>query len=176
MTGSANEGTEMTDVGTSYCLQCGTRLNRLKIDGKKRSVCPTCGWINYENPLPSVAALVRNQANELLLVKRGVPPGIGRWALPSGFMEIEESPEKACLRELTEETNLRGKIERLLGVYTQPSRIYKRVLIVAYEVQARGKLRAGSDSKDAKFFPIDDLPKIPFSSHQQIIRDVLKRT
>jgi len=86
---------------------------RLKIreeEGRKRLVCPACGWVNYENPIPSSAALVRNEKGEILLVKRGVEPGRGKWALPSGFIEIEETPEEACLRELKEETGLEGKI------------------------------------------------------------------
>lgn len=157
-----------------HCVRCGYSLKSLKISGRRRLVCPHCGWINYENPLPSVAALIRNENNELLLVKRRIPPGAGNWALPSGFIEIEESPERACLRELKEETNLKGRIRKLLGVYTQRSKMYKKVLIIAYEVDAHGELRAASDTEDAKYFPIDNLPKIPFSSHRKIIQDALK--
>ncbi len=124
--------------------------------------------------MPSAAALVRNEKNEILLVQRGVEPGLGKWALPSGFIEIDETPEKACLRELEEETGLKGKIMKLIGVYSQRSLLYKNVLIIGYEVKAKGKLSPGSDSLEAAFFPSGKLPEIVFSSHREMISDGLK--
>jgi len=157
-----------------YCPGCGFKLKLKKVEDKKRLICPVCFWVNYENPLPSSAALVRNRNKKVLLVKRGVEPGKGKWALPSGFIEIDETPEKACLRELEEETGLKGKIVGLIGVYSQKSKLYKNVLIIGYEVEARGTLSPGSDSQRAEFFPLDKLPSIPFSSHRKIIEDGIK--
>lgn len=157
-----------------YCSRCGTKLISKKIDNKKRLFCPVCSWVKYENPLPSTAALVINEKKEILLVKRGVEPGKGKWALPSGFIENDETPEKACLRELKEETGLRGKIVRLIGVYSQRSILYKRVLIIGYEVETKGEVSPGSDSQRAEFFPLNKLPNIPFSSHRKIILRVKK--
>jgi len=158
-----------------YCPKCGAELKLKKIEKEKRLTCPECQWVNYENPLPSSAALVRNKKGEILLVKRGVEPGKGKWALPSGFIEIDETPEKACLRELKEETGLKGEIVRLVGVYSQKSLLYRNVLIIGYEVEARGKLSPGSDSQRAEFFPLDKLPDIPFSSHKKIIENSVKK-
>jgi 8-oxo-dGTP diphosphatase len=159
----------------TYCPICSKRLEIFKAEKRRRLACPKCGWIKYENPLPSVAALVRNEKGEVLLVKRGVEPGKEKWALPSGFIEIEETPEKACLRELKEETGLKGKRIELIGVYSQRSKFYKNVLIIGYEIKATGKISPGSDSLDAKFFPIQRLPRIPFSSHREIIKDALRK-
>ena len=159
-----------------YCPICSERLKMSKMERRKRLICPKCGWVKYENPLPSVAALVRNEKGEILLVKRGVDPGKGKWALPSGFIEIEETPEKACLRELEEETGLRGKRIELIGVYSQRSKLYRNVLIIGYEIQVTGKVSPGSDSLDARFFPIQKLPRIPFSSHRKIIKEASKRS
>jgi 8-oxo-dGTP diphosphatase len=150
-------------------------MRRSTVEGRRRFVCPNCSYINHENPLPSAAAVVVNEREELLLVKRGVAPGIGKWALPSGFIEIEETPDAACLRELMEETHLRGRAKRLLGAYTQSSRMYKNVLIIAYEVEAQGVPDAGTDVAEARFFPIEKLPPVPFSSHREIIREVAER-
>lgn len=156
------------------CLNCGAELGPIRIEGKERLACPSCGWVNYENPLPCAAAFVRNEKGEVLLVKRGVEPGIGKWALPSGFMEIDETAEATCLRELSEETGLSGEIVRLVGVYSQISIRYKNVLIIAYEVKGKGTLAAGSDSLGAEFFSVDNLPEIAFPSHAKIIEDGLK--
>lgn len=158
-----------------YCPLCSSELRIKKEEGRARLFCPRCNWIKYENPLPSAAALVRDDEGGILMVKRGVQPGKGKWALPSGFMEIEETPEEACLRELREETGLEGAILRLIGVYTQESQVYKKVLIIGYEVEARGSLTPGSDSLSARFFPLTEIPEVAFSSHQEIIRDGIKK-
>ena len=158
-----------------YCLKCGSKLKLSRIEEEKRLACPECQWVYYENPLPSSAALVRNKKGKVLLIKRGKEPGKWKWALPSGFIEIDETPEKACLRELREETGLKGEIVRLVGVYSQKSLLYRNVLIIGYEVEAHGNLSPGSDSLEAEFFPLDDLPGIPFSSHRKIIKDGVKK-
>ncbi|MFP4081905.1 MAG: NUDIX domain-containing protein [Candidatus Aminicenantes bacterium] len=154
-----------------YCPQCGSELMEKKEEERTRLFCPSCGQVFYQNPLPSAAALVMNEEQKILLVKRGVEPGVGKWALPSGFIEIEETPEEACLRELEEETGLKGKILKLVGVYSQESVLYRNVLIIGYEVAARGSLSPGSDSQEAGFFAYDKLPEIAFSSHKKIIQD-----
>jgi 8-oxo-dGTP diphosphatase len=150
------------------------KLGHKPIEGKKRLFCSACGWVNYENPLPSSAAFVRNDSKEILLVKRGVEPGKGEWALPSGFVEVDETPARACVRELKEETGLDGRIQRLLGVYSQKSTMYKNVIIIAYLVEADGPLMPGSDSVRAEYFSHDKLPSIAFPSHREIIKDGIK--
>jgi len=136
-----------------------------------RIVCPKCGWIYYANPLPSVAAFVCTADDQILLIKRGVAPGKGKWALPSGFIEQHELPEQAVIRELREETNIKGTLNRLIGVYTEPTRIYGNVLLIGYAIDyQRGKPRSGSDTTDARFFSARRLPKIAFRSHHAIIK------
>jgi ADP-ribose pyrophosphatase YjhB (NUDIX family) len=158
-----------------YCPKCAHPLIEAKIEDRKRLTCPTCGWIDYRNPVPAVVAVVRNQDNEILLVKRGVRPSIGSWCLPTGFMEIEETPETACLRELKEETGLEGSILGLIGVYAQRTKVYRNILVIAYDVKAEGEPRAGSDTKEAKFISLKNLPHIPFASHRRIIEDAIKK-
>lgn len=144
------------------------------IEERQRYFCPACGWIAYENPLPCSAAMVRDTGGGILLVKRGVEPGKGKWGLPSGFIEIDETPEQACLRELEEETGLRGEILSLMGVYAQESMLYKNVVIIGYAVAAKGRPSPGSDSVDAAFFLPDKLPEIAFPSHRAMIRDAVQ--
>jgi len=160
-----------------YCPQCKYPLRRIKINKRRRLVCLKCGWINYENPFPAVVAVVR-KSRKILLVRRGIEPHKGRWTLPSGFIEIEETSQEACLRELKEETNLEGRISGLIGVYSQRSKMYKNILVVAYEVEVKKKkeLTAGDDAQEAKFLLIKKLPHIPFSSHIQIIDHALQAT
>ncbi len=158
-----------------YCPQCRYPLRKININKRKRLVCIRCGWINYENPFPAVVAVVKDD-KKILLIKRGIEPHKGRWTLPSGFIEIEETSQEACLRELKEETNLEGRISGLIGVYRQRSKMYKNILVVAYEVEVKKKeLAAGDDAQEARFFPIKKLPHIPFSSHIQIIKEITNK-
>jgi ADP-ribose pyrophosphatase YjhB (NUDIX family) len=109
--------------------------------------------------------------NRVLLVKRSVEPQKGFWCLPGGFMELGESPEKAALRELKEETGLLGRIEILLGVSSNPSALYHTVLMVGYLIKEyTGTLNAGDDADDAVYFDYGELPEIAFESHARFIR------
>lgn len=154
-----------------YCPICGSNLSISKTQGQTRRLCSKCAWVDYANPVPSVAAFVHD-AGRILLVKRGVAPGKHKWALPSGFIEQHELPEQAVVRELREETNVRGTVNKLIGVYTEPTRIYGNVLLIAYSLRnIHGTLKSGSDTNAARFFPVDKLPQITFTSHRAIIED-----
>jgi ADP-ribose pyrophosphatase YjhB (NUDIX family) len=148
-------------------------LRRKQIDGHKRLACQKCGWIYYENPLPVAVCVAIDKKGKILIAKRNLKPGINKWALPGGFVESNETPEIACLRELEEETGLKGKIKRLIGVYVQKTREYGSFLIMGYEVKiSRGSLSLNNELKDARFFDKKNLPAIPFSSHREILKQM----
>ena len=153
-----------------YCPLCRTKLLIRKTGGFSRRQCPACGWLHYGNPLPSAVAFVCTDDNKILLIRRGVEPAKGKWALPSGFIEEKERPEDTVLRELKEETNLRGTVKSLIGVYTEPTVLYGNVLLIAYNIKCTNtRPRAGTDSTAAKFFPVDKMPRVAFASHRAII-------
>ncbi len=155
-----------------YCPRCKTSLVGTHIEGRDRLICRNCNWINYRNPLPVAACLVSGSKGEILLIKRGVSPGIGRWALPGGFIETGETPQEAGRRELWEETGLDGRAGRLIGVYMQKSRRYGAVLVVGIEFNvASNSLTTGDDARDAKFFSRKNLPKVPFITHRRLIEE-----
>jgi 8-oxo-dGTP diphosphatase len=155
-----------------FCPFCKSNLYKKKHGDRTRFSCRECGWVHYGNPLPSAVAFVHNENNEILLIKRGVAPGKSKWALPSGFIEQDELPEHAVIRELKEETNIRGSVHSFIGVYTEPTTLYGNVLLIAYDVKIiGGRVKPGSDTKSVKFYPINRLPKIPFGSHRTIIKD-----
>jgi len=158
-----------------FCPLCRYYLRRKQIDGHKRLLCQKCGWIYYENPLPVVACVVVDKEGKILIGKRNLKPGINKWALLGGFVESNETPEIACLRELKEETGIKGKIKRLIGIYIQKTREYDSLLVVGYEVKISEKsLSLNNELKDARFFNKKDLPIIPFSSHRNIIKKVFQ--
>lgn len=157
-----------------FCPFCTEELSRKQIDGRERLFCGKCSWINYRNPLPVVSCLVSNPEGDLLLIKRGIEPSKGAWALPGGFFELEESPEEAGKRELKEETGLDGVAVRQVGVTTHVSPMYGHLLMIGleYKVDSYNPV-AGDDAESVEFFPQDALPKIPFESHLKLISDFL---
>ena len=124
----------------------------------------------YENPIPATCLVVVNAKNQVLLVKRDIEPKKGQWCLPGGFIELGEAPEDGALRELSEETGLTGKIDRLLGVRAAPSAQYHSVLMVGYLVrQYKGEPIAGDDAADAQWFAQIGMPPIAFNSHRHFV-------
>lgn len=155
----------------TFCHYCGTRLTEKICEGSLRLFCEHCDEPIYENPIPATCLVVVDNSDRVLLVKRSVEPKKGFWCLPGGFMELGESPEKAALRELKEETGLSGRIEMLLGVSSNPSALYHTVLMVGYLIrQYNGTLMAGDDADDAVYFHYAELPEIAFESHARFIR------
>lgn len=153
-------------------------MTRKFIEDRRRLFCEACGVPIYENPIPATAAVVMNDAGEVLLVKRNVAPKAGHWCLPGGFVELHEDPEAAALRELKEETGLDGEIDQWAGNIISRSLIYKSVLILGYGIKnVRGRLKAGDDCSDAAYFKpgTRTFPRIAFGSHRKVLKNVLTR-
>lgn len=154
-----------------FCQRCGSKL-KIKADAeaKLRAICENCGFVLYRNPIPAVAIVVLNERNEILLIKRGIEPQIGMWALPSGYAEIFMTPEDNAIAELKEETGLDGEIMHFIDWFFGYSPIYYRVLSLGFRMLITGgELRAGDDATDARFFPINALPDIAFAAHRHFI-------
>lgn len=156
-----------------FCPICGTTLQIGMIEGKERKHCPKCDFVNYRNPLP-VALAIAVKDKDFLLIKRGLPPRKGMWASPSGFIEIGEAAEEACLRELKEETGVSGEIVKLVGVVRREDKeIYGDMLIVEYLVNvANEELNPGSEVEDVRFFSVGELPDYYVNLFKEVIEEV----
>lgn len=115
---------------------------------------------------------------QLLLIKRGNPPFVGRWALPGGFVNVGEDLEAAALRELEEETGAREVYLEQLYTFGAPDRDPREhVVSVAYFALVRPELltiQAGDDAADSAWHPIDQLPELAFD-HEAVIQKALAR-
>jgi 8-oxo-dGTP diphosphatase len=137
----------------------------------------------YEHPHPAVTVdvavftVVRGRL-AVVLVRRGQWPHSGKWALPGGFVGIDESLKRAAWRELREETGLKAAYLEQLGAFGRPDRDPReRVITVVYIALAaadRLELRAGSDARDARLFCLDELPELAFD-HARIVRLATER-
>ena len=121
---------------------------------------------------------VRNHSLQVLLVKRGVPPFEGQYAIPGGFVRDDESTEDAALRELHEETGVRNVFLEQLYTFGDPSRDPRgRVITVSYYAligSDKLSLMAGADAAEAGWFAMDDLPSLAFD-HRSILDYALER-
>ena len=99
----------MKTSGVKHCRNCGASVDyRLPDDGdtKLRAVCPACNTVHYENPLNVVGTVpIWEDAEEckILLCKRNIEPRKGKWTLPAGFMELNETTSQGAARETVEE-------------------------------------------------------------------------
>jgi len=153
-----------------FCPFCSHKIITKKEGDVLREFCPDCKIYFYDNPLPVVSAIVLKDRN-VLLVKRRNPPYKGKWCLPSGFAEVGESIESAALRELKEETGVQGRIISLADVDSTKNYFYGDLIFLTFEIeQTGGKLMAGDDATDAKYFSIFDTPKLAFQSNTKAVK------
>lgn len=123
-----------------------------------------------------VAALRLDGLPEILLVERKDPPFEGMWALPGGFMEMDESLEEAARRELMEETGIKaGELIRF-DTYDKPGRdprgrTITQVFVMIWK-EGMGHAVASSDASAVKWFELSSLPPLAFD-HGKIVSDVL---
>lgn len=157
------------------CPKCGHELIIRFQDGRDRKVCEKCGFIYYKNPTPA-AAVVLVENDQVLLVKRKYEPKAGYWSLPAGFVEYDETPEQAAVRETKEETGITTSIHKLLDVTGTCDDHNSNIVLVIYEVKKLGGiLRPGDDAIDAKFFRLDQIPEnMAFSSHREVLKKYME--
>lgn len=118
------------------------------------------------------------EQDRLLLVRRGVPPGKGLWALPAGYVDAGEDPRDAAAREALEETGLQVSVGRVVDVY--PSRVTGghrgASFFLAFEAAVvGGELAAADDALEAGFFAAHELPELAFDSTRDAVLRVLSR-
>lgn len=151
----------MVDSNQHFCVTCGSALDTKRIEGRQRQYCPDCERPIYRNPKPCAGVLVVD-SESVLLIQRTNPPAVGSWSVPAGFLEADEPPRQAAVRELHEETNLAVAPDSLslAGTTFVEYTDGQFVLVVVYSVpceQTTGEVNAGSDAGDARFWEYESL-------------------
>lgn len=150
-----------------FCLSCGAAME-LSAGPRPVPRCTACGRRHHLDPKVGVGALVRDDDGRLLLVRRAVSPGKGRWALPAGYVDADEDPRAAAGREVLEETGLEVTCGNVVDVYPGGG---GASFFLAFEARLTGgTLAAADDALDAAFFPLDDLPEMAFESTRDAVR------
>jgi ADP-ribose pyrophosphatase YjhB (NUDIX family)/ribosomal protein S18 acetylase RimI-like enzyme len=158
----------MEKSNATYCQRCGHQMSSNMIGGRERPVCPHCGFVIFKNPVPGVGVLVEMEGG-VVLIKRGHNPKKGRWALPAGFIEADESIEEAAIRECKEETNLDVELTEMFHVDSFPNDPTPQSgIIIFYRAKPIGGLLApGDDAVETQIYAPDALPvDVAFRTHR----------
>ncbi len=141
-----------------FCTACGGRLEKRWDGGRARLACSQCGIFVYRNPVPVAMALAR-AGEKLVLVERAGDPLRGFWAPPAGYVELDETPEEAAVREAREESGLEVAVAGIHGIYAERK---VGVVLLVYDALVRGgTMLAGDDAVSVGLFEPDDLPPQP---------------
>ena len=137
----------------------------------------------YDYPHPSVTVdivifTIVDDDLKVLLIQRSNEPYEGMWALPGGFVGLDESLRRAAWRELKEETGVHAAFLEQLSAFGHPDRDPReRVITVAYYALIpfeRLELKAATDARKAELFSMNELPELAFD-HAKILRRALKK-
>ncbi len=161
--------------GYRFCPRCGAPLEErlLKATEPPRLVCSGCEFVFYLDPKIAVGTIIRSPSDRIVLVRRAIEPGYGKWVFPGGYVDRGEPLVEAAVREAREECGLDVRLDGLVNIYSYPGRA---PVIVVYAATAIGGTLAVDDEclETAEFdrlsLPWDDLA---FRSTQEGLRDYL---
>src|SRR5262245_40262073 len=145
----------MADSDFRYCPRCRTELAPTMRGGQTRLACPQCGFVQWRNPVPVVAAVVERAGRVVLVHSVGRP---ATWyGLVAGFLERGEHPEAAVLREVAEELGVEGRLASAIGIY--PFERLNQVIFVDHCVVAGDVpiTLAADELDDYKEVPLEKL-------------------
>jgi len=161
--------------GYQYCPICATPLTVKSLFGRERQQCPECDWIHFIDPKVGAGVLIEKKG-QVLLARRGMAPSRGDWHFPSGFVDAEESPEEAAIRECKEETGLDVHLVELIDVFHYTADFRGEGVFILYRGEITGGTpKAMDDVTELAFFAPDDLPQnIAFRSNQMALQRWLR--
>lgn len=155
-----------------FCVNCGAPLVTREIEGRALEACPIDDFVLWRDPKVAAAVVVEHGGG-IVLGRRGIEPGYGLWCLPGGFVNHDEDPASAAIRECREEINAEVELSGLLCVYHVAKSTASSIIGIGYvgRVAGANPISPGSEMLEVGTFTLDALPPIAFPSH----RDVLAR-
>ncbi len=132
-------------------------------DTHLRKVCPDCGYIKYDNPKIVTGAVClwgggkkEGNGDRVLLCRRAIPPRVGFWTIPAGYLELGETTAQGAVRETLEEAGAAVAVEGLIGVYEIPH--ISQIYVIHRARLSRPEYASGEESLDAALFAWADIP------------------
>ncbi len=160
----------------NFCSDCGSKVSLQAVagDNRQRFVCDGCGKTHYENPNVLVATYVC-VGESILWMKRGTPPAVGKWAMPGGYMENDETPEAGASRELREETGIDVPADKMMLVSVSSIlHMAQTHLVFRCHLEQRPDTVCTDEAVEFGWFGEDDLPweELAFASIEPHVRQV----
>jgi ADP-ribose pyrophosphatase YjhB (NUDIX family) len=162
----------MSDV-FRFCPVCGGALESrsLKTGDPDRLICAACGYVFYLDPKVAVGTIIGDAEGRILLVRRAIEPGYGKWVFPGGYVDRGEQVLAAAQREAREECGLAVRVDDLVDIYSYPGRT--PIIIVFAATLIGGTLEVDDEGLEARWFGPDEVPwsELAFRSTHEGIRD-----
>jgi ADP-ribose pyrophosphatase YjhB (NUDIX family) len=158
-----------------FCVNCGGELVPRVIEGREVEACPNDTFILWHDPKVSTAVVVEGEGG-IVLGRRSIEPGYGLWCLPGGFVNDDEDPAVAAVRECREEITAAVELTGLIGVYHIAKTDAPSMVAIAY----RGRLEdgaepaAGPEMIEVAVFPPESIPALAFPSHKKVVEEYLR--
>ncbi|MDQ7904114.1 NUDIX hydrolase [Phytohabitans sp. ZYX-F-186] len=158
-----------------YCPRCSAELERLGDDGNPYVRCPECGFVKYNNPLPSTIGIIR-RGEEYLFLRRTNDPQKGKWDAVGGFLAPGERAEDCLIREAEEEIGCTVTDIRVIGTYAS---VYGSTGLETIGIAFLCSLAPGDDIRlspenDAyAWFRTDRIPELAFDDVRKATSDAL---
>ena len=156
-----------------FCRACGAAVeHRVPDDGdtRVRAVCPACHTIHYENPLNVVGTIPQMADGRILLCKRAIEPRHGKWTLPAGFMELNETTAQGAVRETNEEAGAQFELGPLFSLMNvrrvgQVHMYYRATLL-------SDQFDPGHETLEARLFEESEVPweELAFRTVKETLR------
>ncbi|HUR35341.1 MAG TPA: NUDIX hydrolase [Vicinamibacterales bacterium] len=161
--------------GFRFCPRCGSALEsrQLKAGDPTRLVCSRCGFVFYLDPKVAVGTVIRTAANRLVLVRRAIEPGYGKWVFPGGYVDRGEPLAVAAVREAKEESGLDVRLDGLVNIYSYPGRT--PVIVVYAATAVGGSLECDEESLESAEVEPAAIPwgELAFRSTHAALEDYL---
>ncbi len=160
----------------NFCSECGSKVSLQAVagDNRQRFVCDDCGKTHYQNPNVLVATYVC-VGESMLWIKRGTAPAAGKWAIPGGYMENDETPEAGASRELREETGIDVAANKMILVSVSSIlHMAQTHLVFRCHLEHRPGTVQTEEAVESAWFEEHDLPweDLAFASIEPHVRQV----
>jgi ADP-ribose pyrophosphatase YjhB (NUDIX family) len=158
-----------------FCVNCGAAVVTRVIEGRELEACPNDSFVLWHDPKVSTAVVVE-AGGGIVLGRRSIEPGYGLWCLPGGFVNDDEDPAVAALRECLEEISAAVDVTGLIGVFHIPKTDAPSMVGIAYRARlANGaRIAAGAEMLEVGVFRVESLPPLAFSSHRTMVAEYVK--
>ena len=160
-----------------FCPVCGASLEPrvLKAHEPKRLVCTNvdCGFVFYLDPKIAVGTVIQMPTGGIVLVKRAIEPGYGKWVFPGGYVDRGEEITLAAIREAKEEAGVDVRLDRLINIYSYAGRT--PIVVVYAATYLGGTLAVDDEGLDVQTFEAPSIPwdDLAFRSTYEALRDFL---